>query len=67
MKYIVVLGDGMADEPIARLGGRTPLDYAKTPNMDRLSRLSEIGMVQTIPRGMKPAFCLSEGILKARS
>lgn len=54
MKYIVVLGDGMADEPIARLGGRTPLDYAKTPNMDRLSRLSEIGMVQTIPRGMKP-------------
>ena len=54
MKYIVVLGDGMADEPIENLGGRTPLSYAGTPNMDRLSRLSEIGMVHTIPEGMKP-------------
>ena len=54
MKYIVVLGDGMADEPIAELGGKTPLAYAKTPNMDRLSKLSEIGMVHTIPDGMKP-------------
>lgn len=54
MKYIVVLGDGMADEPIAGLGDRTPLDYAETPNMDRLSKLSEIGMVHTIPQGMKP-------------
>lgn len=54
MKYIVVLGDGMADEPLEELGGRTPLAYADTPNMDRLSRLSEIGMVHTIPEGMKP-------------
>lgn len=54
MKYIVVLGDGMADEPIEELGGKTPLAYAKTPNMDRLSKLSEIGMVHTIPDGMKP-------------
>lgn len=54
MKYIVVLGDGMADEPIEALGGKTPLAYAKTPNMDRLSKLSEIGMVHTIPDGMKP-------------
>lgn len=54
MKYIVVLGDGMADEPIAELGGKTPLAYAKTPHMDRLSKLSEIGMVHTIPDGMKP-------------
>ncbi len=54
MKYIVVLGDGMADEPIAELGGKTPLAYAKTPNMDRLSKLSEVGMVHTIPDGMKP-------------
>lgn len=54
MKYIVVLGDGMADEPIEELGGKTPLAYAKTPNMDRLSKLSEIGMVHTIPEGMKP-------------
>lgn len=54
MKYIVVLGDGMADEPIAELSGKTPLAYAKTPNLDRLSKLSEIGMVHTIPEGMKP-------------
>ena len=54
MKYIVVLGDGMADEPIAVLGDKTPLAWAETPNMDRLSRLSELGMVQTIPKGMKP-------------
>lgn len=54
MKYIVVLGDGMADEPIAELGDKTPLAYAKTPNMDRLSKLSEIGMVHTIPDGMNP-------------
>ncbi|MBR5248423.1 MAG: cofactor-independent phosphoglycerate mutase [Lachnospiraceae bacterium] len=54
MKYIVVLGDGMADEPIAGLGNKTPLAYAKTPNMDRLSKLSEVGMVHTIPNGMKP-------------
>lgn len=54
MKYIVVLGDGMADEPIEELGGKTPLAYANTPNLDRLSKLSEIGMVHTIPDGMKP-------------
>lgn len=54
MKYVVVLGDGMADEPIEALGGKTPLAYAKTPNMDRLSKMSEVGMVHTIPDGMKP-------------
>lgn len=54
MKYIIVLGDGMADEPIESLGGITPLEYAKTPHMDRLSHLSEIGMVNTIPKGMSP-------------
>lgn len=53
-KYIVVLGDGMADEPIGQLGGKTPLAYADTPALDRLSKLSEIGMVHTIPEGMKP-------------
>lgn len=53
-KYIVVLGDGMADEPIEALGGKTPLSYADTPAMDRLSGLSEIGLVHTIPDGMKP-------------
>ena len=54
MKYVVVLGDGMADEPIAELGNKTPLEYAKTPNMDKLSKLSEVGMVHTIPDGMNP-------------
>ncbi len=54
MKYIIVLGDGMADEPIEALGNVTPLEYAKTPNMDKLSKVSEVGMVQTVPAGMKP-------------
>ncbi|MCM1088504.1 MAG: cofactor-independent phosphoglycerate mutase [Muribaculaceae bacterium] len=54
MKYIIVLGDGMADEPIESLGQKTPLAYAATPTFDRLSKQSEIGMVHTIPEGMKP-------------
>lgn len=54
MKYIVVLGDGMADEPVPELGGRTPLEYADTPAMDRLAGESEIGLVHTIPEGMAP-------------
>ena len=54
MKYIVVLGDGMADKPIPELGDKTPLEYAKTPMMDSLAELGEIGMVHTIPDGMKP-------------
>lgn len=54
MKYIIVLGDGMADEPIEALGNKTPLAYADTPVMDRISKKAEIGMVHTIPDGMKP-------------
>lgn len=54
MKYILVLGDGMADEPIEELGNRTPLEYAKTPVMDKLAAKSVIGMAKTIPDGMKP-------------
>lgn len=54
MKYVIILGDGMADEPIAAIDGQTPLEFAKTPNMDRLAKLSEIGMVHTIPEGMSP-------------
>ena len=54
MKYIVILGDGMADEPIEALGGKTPIEYAKTPEMDRLAPLSELGMAKTIPEGMSP-------------
>lgn len=54
MKYIVVLGDGMADKPIDEIGGKTPLEYAKTPAMDRIAPKSEIGLAHTIPEGMKP-------------
>lgn len=54
MKYIIVLSDGMADKPIESLGGRTPLEAAKTPVMDSLAKESELGMSANIPEGMKP-------------
>ena len=54
MKYIVVLGDGMADEPIEALGGLTPLEAAATPTMDALASGGEMGMVQNVPLGMSP-------------
>ena len=54
MKYVVVLGDGWQMSPSPRLNGKTPLSYAKTPALDALSKKSEIGMVSTIPEGMKP-------------
>lgn len=54
MKYVVVLGDGMADEPLKELGGNTPLGFAQTPMMDALAAQGEIGMVKTVPAGMSP-------------
>lgn len=54
MKYIIVLGDGMADEPIQALGGKTPLEVAKKPVMDELASKGELGMVQNVPAGMSP-------------
>ena len=54
MKYIVILGDGMSDEPIAALDGKTPLEAAKTPVMDELASKGELGMVQNVPAGMSP-------------
>ncbi|MCC8046415.1 MAG: cofactor-independent phosphoglycerate mutase [Clostridiales bacterium] len=54
MKYIVILGDGMADEPQEALGGRTPLEAARTPAMDEMAKTGEIGLVKTIPDGMAP-------------
>lgn len=54
MKYVVILGDGMADWPIDELDGRTPLEYANTPFMDELSKKAEQGMVRTVPSGMSP-------------
>lgn len=54
MKYIVILGDGMSDEPIPMLDGKTPLMAAKTPCLNYLAKKSEIGLANTIPKGMKP-------------
>lgn len=54
MKYVLILGDGMADRPIPELSGKTPLEYAKTPMLDALAKKSEVGLVHTIPEGMSP-------------
>ncbi|BCA79464.1 cofactor-independent phosphoglycerate mutase [Desulfuromonas sp. AOP6] len=54
MKYVVLLGDGMADEPLEELGGKTPLEHAQTPRMDALARAGQLGMVETIPPGFHP-------------
>ncbi len=54
MKYVVIIGDGMADRPLAELGGKTPLQYARTPNMDMLATVSTLGRVRTVPEGMHP-------------
>lgn len=53
MKYVIILGDGMSDEPIEKLGNKTPLEYAKTPTMDMLANTSQIGIVKNVPDGMK--------------
>ncbi len=53
-KYVVILGDGMADYPIDELGGKTPLEVAEKPNIDALCAKGEIGLVKTVPDGMKP-------------
>ncbi len=54
MKYIVIIGDGMADRPLKELGGKTPLQNASTPNMDKLAREGIVGMVRTVPPGFQP-------------
>jgi len=54
MKYVLFLGDGMGDYPQEKLGGKTPLEYAKTPYMDMLANTSKIGLVKTVPNGFKP-------------
>ena len=55
MKYIVLVGDGMADYPIKELGERTPLEAARTPNMDFIAQHGRLGRVKTIPDRMSPA------------
>ncbi len=54
MKYIILIGDGMGDYPLPELGGKTPLEAAKTPHMDKLARQGELGLARTIPPGMEP-------------
>ena len=54
MKYVIVLADGMADEPLEQLGNRTPMEVARTPVMDVLAAKGMVGMVSTVPGGMKP-------------
>ncbi len=54
MKYLIILGDGMADEPIAELGGRTPLQAARTPAMDRVAASGASGLLDTVPEGFHP-------------
>ncbi len=54
MKYVVVLGDGMADGKIAALGGKTCLEAARTPYLDKLAPLSEVGLAKTVPPELKP-------------
>lgn len=54
MKYIILLGDGMADYPLRELGGKTPLEFAKIPNMDGIAVKGTLGMIDTIPPGFPP-------------
>jgi len=54
MKHIIILGDGMADEPIPELGGKTPLQFAKTPYMDKLAEIGVSGLLCTVPEGFHP-------------
>ena len=55
MKYIVLLGDGMGDYPVEKLNGYTPLEVAKTPNMDFIAQYGKTGLATTIPKNMTPA------------
>ncbi len=54
MKHVILLGDGMADFPIDVLGGKTPLEYAHTPHMDRMAAEGTLGLIDTIPEGLPP-------------
>ena len=49
MKYLIILGDGMADEPIPSLGNKTILQAAKTPTMDKLAKMGRNGLLATVP------------------
>ncbi|MBN1360942.1 MAG: cofactor-independent phosphoglycerate mutase [Sedimentisphaerales bacterium] len=53
-KYVIIVPDGAADEPLEQFGGKTPLEAAETPNLDRISTEGRQGLVQTVPEGMEP-------------
>src|SRR5271168_3461959 len=55
MKYVIVIPDGCADEPVTELGGQTPLQAARLPNMDRLAQLGFVGRSNNVPRPLTPA------------
>ena len=54
MKHIIILGDGMADHPVERLGGKTLLQYANKPYMDMLAKKGKTGRLVTVPDGFHP-------------
>lgn len=54
MKHIIILGDGMADWPVKSLGGKTLLQAAKTPYMDKLARMGRVGRLKTVADGFHP-------------
>jgi len=54
MKYVVLVGDGMAGYPLEGLGGKTPLMVARTPHMDWMAGRGEMGLVRTVPEGFSP-------------
>ena len=54
MKYVILIGDGMSDEPVAALGNKTPLEYAKTPAMDSVAREGTLGLFKSVPKGYPP-------------
>src|SRR5271154_6850484 len=53
MKYCIIIPDGAADDPLKELGGKTPLEAANTPNMDRVAMEGRIGLVRTVPEGFE--------------
>src|SRR3954470_7351067 len=53
MKYAIIIPDGAADEPLAELGGKTPIEAAQTPNMDRVAMEGRQGLVRTVPDGFE--------------
>lgn len=71
MKYILVIGDGMADHPLDTLGGRTPLEASKKDAIDALARHGILGSVRNVPEGLRPrrwmpTVCVMQKAMMAR-